>query len=192
MQILIDVKSFPIGCPQSYKDKLNELNGTWVDVETEYLFKDQFNTKELRIMARHVKEVKDDIRKYRKRCNYCGRHSALVDKKCKHCNRNDYFENLLYRSIIKTKHIPEKYITKEYIDLVNYMFFKYDILTNAILENNPHYYIKFEFKYKIGNDDVLLTRYKLIIEYEQSKFDLLYVSLKDMFEKLKIELKLKD
>ena len=37
-------------------------------------------------MAHDIDEVKDDMRRYRKFCSICHHHSALVAKKCEHCN----------------------------------------------------------------------------------------------------------
>ena len=46
----------------SYRKKLQKLAGQWVEVETKYLFQDQFNTAELRVMSRNVADIQDDIR----------------------------------------------------------------------------------------------------------------------------------
>jgi hypothetical protein len=46
----------------NYRKALQALAGQWVEVETQYLFQDQFNTKDLRIMSRHVADIQDDVR----------------------------------------------------------------------------------------------------------------------------------
>jgi rubrerythrin len=78
-----------------YNKELKRLCGKWVKVETKFLFRDQFNVKNLRIMLRDVEAIEDDIRPYRKRCNYCGHHAAKSDKVCPHCKQTGYFETLM-------------------------------------------------------------------------------------------------
>ena len=46
----------------NYRKALQALAGQWIEVETQFLFQDQFNTKDLRIMASHVEDIQDDIR----------------------------------------------------------------------------------------------------------------------------------
>ena len=57
--------------PVSYRIAMNALAGTWVEVETDFLFKDQFNVKDLRIYLHNVDEIRDDMRRYRKQCLHC-------------------------------------------------------------------------------------------------------------------------
>ena len=54
-----------------YRKKLQDLAGQWVDVETEHVFGDQFNTSELRVMISNVAEIKDDVRIGAIKCQYC-------------------------------------------------------------------------------------------------------------------------
>jgi hypothetical protein len=80
----------------SYRQKINEVAGCWLEVETDYLFKDQFNTAaphHLRIMMRNVAEIKNDVRVNRKFCRYCHHHTHIKDKICRNCNHDDYFED---------------------------------------------------------------------------------------------------
>lgn len=77
---------------------MESIAGTWVEVDTKYLFKTSFNgivNTECGIVdipLRYVQEIKDDMRRYRKVCNWCGNHCALAEKKCPACDRSDYFE----------------------------------------------------------------------------------------------------
>ena len=60
-----------------WADILEKIAGKTIEVETEYLFKDQFNTvpipgvaeKGLRIMQNLVEEVIDDVRPGKTKCN---------------------------------------------------------------------------------------------------------------------------
>lgn len=86
------------GIDPKWASIMQSIAGTWVEVDTKYLFKTSFNgivNTELgicHIPLRHVSKIEDDMRRYRKRCNYCGNHCALVEKHCPACDRNDYFE----------------------------------------------------------------------------------------------------
>lgn len=92
--------------PRLWLTKIRELAGTWLDVETEYLFKDQYNTAAGRIMADIVERVEGDARIGRVYCTYCHKHSenpALIDglisikedeilskAACLHCKQSGY------------------------------------------------------------------------------------------------------
>lgn len=82
-------------------DMLEAIAGRVIEVETDYLFKDQFNTvpiegvssNGMRIMASSVEEVIDDEREYMLKCAYCGQASEVshVDsRRCPHCTQGDY------------------------------------------------------------------------------------------------------
>ena len=82
-------------------DMLEAIAGRVIEVETDHLFKDQFNTvpiegvssNGMRIMASSVDEVIDDEREYSLRCTYCGQVSEVsyVDSlRCPHCGQGDY------------------------------------------------------------------------------------------------------
>lgn len=82
-------------------DMLEAIAGRVIEVETDHLFKDQFNTvpiegvssSGMRIMASSVDEVIDDEREYMLRCTYCGQASEVsyVDSlRCPHCGQGDY------------------------------------------------------------------------------------------------------
>jgi hypothetical protein len=82
-----------------WADKLKELQGETLEVETEYLFRDQFNTAPIdgisdngmRIMAESVAEVIDDERPGRMRCEWCGAVS-VVSSTCSNCERDDHLK----------------------------------------------------------------------------------------------------
>ena len=82
-------------------DMLEAIAGRVIEVETDHLFKDQFNTvpiegvseSGMRIMESSVEEVIDDEREYMLKCAYCGQSSEVsyVDSlRCPHCNQGDY------------------------------------------------------------------------------------------------------
>lgn len=64
----------------NYSEKLEAINGEWVEIDTDYLFREQLNTKPisevsavgLRIYQQDVEEVEDDERIGRSKCDYCG------------------------------------------------------------------------------------------------------------------------
>lgn len=80
-------------------DKLKAITGKKIKIETEYLFKDQFNTVPIkgvsdigmRIMAYCVEYVVNDTRINKVKCNWCGKIS-VSGKKCPYCNKNEYLE----------------------------------------------------------------------------------------------------
>lgn len=67
------------GCQANaeYKKALRENSGKWLEVETEYLFENQYNVSFGRIFDNMVAAVRDDARLNMGRCKYCG---ALVRK----------------------------------------------------------------------------------------------------------------
>lgn len=78
---------------------LQQIKGKTIQVDTKFLFSDQFNTvpipgisqRGIRIMERYVEKIIDDIRPGMMRCNWCGRPSK-VSSICMHCGRPDYLE----------------------------------------------------------------------------------------------------
>lgn len=87
---------------REWAEKLEKIQGMVLEVETEYLFKDQYSTAPIegvselgmRIMQESVEEVIDDIRIIRQRCNWCGKNSNRKLDECPHCKRSDYLEKL--------------------------------------------------------------------------------------------------
>ena len=108
MQIRIrkDVKTVYLSCRggaynQKWVDLIESVAGKTLEVETEYLFKDQFNVgpvdgseNGLRIMASYVEEVIGDIRPLKKKCNWCGKISSYKVQECPHCKKTEYLESL--------------------------------------------------------------------------------------------------
>jgi len=90
MRILIKDQLYYGNTP--WAETMNLTRGQWVEVNTEFLFKDQFNTYDVRVMLRYVDAIEDDMRRYRKRCSWCGHHSALVSRRCEYCKHDDHFE----------------------------------------------------------------------------------------------------
>lgn len=78
---------------------LEKIAGTTIEVETDFLFKDQFSTvpipgvsdKGLRIMNEVVEEVIDDVRPGKARCRWCGR-TGPAQGVCMACGKTDYLE----------------------------------------------------------------------------------------------------
>ena len=78
-----------------WADKLGAIEGKWLNVETEFLFSNQFSTAPipgvssngLRIMAYSVQAIEGDVRSYSMRCEWCG-HCALIRlDTCPNCDR---------------------------------------------------------------------------------------------------------
>jgi predicted Zn-ribbon and HTH transcriptional regulator len=83
---------------------LQSIQGRRLKVETEYLFKDQFNTAPikgvskygLRIMKESVEKVYNDERIGKGRCNWCGKTVFMSDVKydaCPECKSIGYIED---------------------------------------------------------------------------------------------------
>lgn len=80
-----------------WAEMLEQIEGKFVEVETEYLFKDQFNTvpipkvseSGMRIMESSVELVIDDIRPQKMSCHWCDK---VSDKglSCEHCGKKRY------------------------------------------------------------------------------------------------------
>ena len=86
---------------------LDAVQGMTLEVETKFLFSDQFNTAPvpgvsvsgLRLMAESVDEVIDDERIGKIKCRWCG-HCQDVQLGCGKCGKNDYLEGLSNESKI--------------------------------------------------------------------------------------------
>jgi hypothetical protein len=79
---------------KEWLDKIKEIEGQWVEVETEHLFNNQYNVTTpsghgLRIMQHHVIDVEEDERIGRMKCHYCGKHSD-ISQVCVHCGESKY------------------------------------------------------------------------------------------------------
>ena len=53
------------------RDWLIANEGQWIEVETDYLFNNQYNTAEYRICDCMVEAVRDDVRANKGKCRYC-------------------------------------------------------------------------------------------------------------------------
>jgi hypothetical protein len=88
-------------------DTLKQIEGKTLDVETEYLFQDQYNTAPipgvspnvLRIFDFIVERVIDDIRGTKMRCNWCGKTNDKGNV-CPECGKSEYIETFtLWRDL---------------------------------------------------------------------------------------------
>jgi len=87
------------GFGRDWAAKMDAIAGTELEVETKYLFTDQYNTgpikgvakQGLRIMDEYVDEVIDDVRIGRGKCNWCGKHSVKSEKGCEHCEKGQEY-----------------------------------------------------------------------------------------------------
>jgi hypothetical protein len=58
---------------KDYKQFIESNRGKWLPVETDYLFCNQYNTADFRVMDSYVSAVRDDARIGKGKCKYCGR-----------------------------------------------------------------------------------------------------------------------
>ncbi|PHA62837.1 hypothetical protein [Bacillus wiedmannii] len=78
---------------------LGKIAGKTVEVDTEMLFKHEFNTmpipgvseEGIRVLEDYVDEVIDDIRHGKARCDLCNSISDSTEV-CTHCGKSDYLE----------------------------------------------------------------------------------------------------
>jgi hypothetical protein len=88
---------------EGFYNILKGLQGKWVEVETTFLFKDQFNTVKVegltgsgaRIDLADVVEIKDDVRQGLQKCQYCFGYDKDKDGTCDRCGRTEYLEALI-------------------------------------------------------------------------------------------------
>lgn len=94
----------------NWYEMLKAIEGKTIEVETDYLFVNQYNTVPIpgvsdlgmRIMDRSVERVIDDTRHRYKNCSYCGKKQGIRAKKCRKCGKTD-FNYLTLKQIIKHK-----------------------------------------------------------------------------------------
>jgi len=93
-----------------WRSVMRSIQGTTIEVETNHLFKDQYNTvplpgvseNGLRVLDYIVDGVIDDDRIGRGKCSWCGHHSIKSEKGCQHCEKgleymewfDDYFKKM--------------------------------------------------------------------------------------------------
>jgi hypothetical protein len=73
MQIKIRENAFCSDCSKDFQNFIADNGGKWIDVETDYLFKNQYNVAKFRIMDKHISAVRDDARIGKGKCIYCGK-----------------------------------------------------------------------------------------------------------------------
>lgn len=79
---------------QNWIKVLRKVQGKTLEVETEYLFKDQFNTKKYRIMEDMVEKIINDVREWYQRCDYCGINVRIEESVCPRCKQSVYLRSL--------------------------------------------------------------------------------------------------
>jgi len=81
---------------------LRAVEGTWLEVETEHLFSDQFNTAPvegvsesgMRIMLEDIDEIEDDVRQGVVKCQWCFGYDHDGDGKCDKCGKTEHLHPL--------------------------------------------------------------------------------------------------
>ena len=75
-----------------WRAAVKSIEGTWIEIDTEHLFADQFNTVRVpnakngvRLMMSDVEAIEDDARIGRSRCTWCGKHCSSGFMFCAHC-----------------------------------------------------------------------------------------------------------
>lgn len=82
-----------------YGNKTKQIEGTWVDIDTEFLYINQLNTKPildvseggLRIYTSDIDEIIDDERIGRSYCNFCSTR-VNTGESCRDCNSSVMIE----------------------------------------------------------------------------------------------------
>lgn len=83
-------------------ETLKAVEGQWLEVETEHLFSDQFNTAPipgvselgLRLMVEDIAAIEGDVRHGVVKCRWCGGYDRDGDGACDKCAKTDYLEPL--------------------------------------------------------------------------------------------------
>lgn len=93
-------------CGQLHNPKwqkmLEAVQGTWLEVETEHLFRDQFNTAPIpgvsengmRVMIEDVEAIENDVRQGVVKCQWCYGYDHDHDGKCDKCGKSEYLRDL--------------------------------------------------------------------------------------------------
>ncbi len=98
----IYIRREPMTVNWDWVNKLKEIEGKLIEVETEFLFEDQFNTVPIpgvseggmRIMQNVVEEIIDDERLNKVKCNWCGAVSNDNETICPQCKKSEYLKHL--------------------------------------------------------------------------------------------------
>lgn len=74
MQVLIKMTAGAEYSRDDYNTALKSIRGQWVNVDTRYLFRDQYNlvTPAIRVYDKDIDAVRDDARRGLVKCGYCG------------------------------------------------------------------------------------------------------------------------
>ena len=105
MCVFIRKDAYDVACnfgftSEQFRHFMRIHQGVWMDVDTDYLFRDQFNVKTkngqvVRIPSHYVAMVRNDARIGKKTCMNCGKTSVYKDKlgrihnTCPNCGCND-------------------------------------------------------------------------------------------------------
>jgi len=81
---------------------LEAVEGQWLEVETEYLFSDQFNTvpipgvseNGLRLVVADIVDIQGDVRQGIDECGWCGHHQPSGNATCFACGEDEYLLDL--------------------------------------------------------------------------------------------------
>lgn len=99
----------------NYAEKLRKIDGQWVEVDTKYLFTDQFNTIPIegitefgmRIYAVDVEEIENDERIGRSKCGYCGC-TAITGEPCPGCKNGKVYMVEFFHGTIRQPDMQEE------------------------------------------------------------------------------------
>ena len=88
---------------EKFYNILKNIQGQWLEIETEHLFSDQFNTTPIpnvsdngvRIMMEDVVEIKDDVRNGVMKCRWCYGYDNDNDGACDKCGKTEYLKPLM-------------------------------------------------------------------------------------------------
>lgn len=85
-----------------WAEMLKKVEGQWLEVETEHLFSDQFNTVRIpgvstngmRLMIEDIAAVEGDVRQGVIKCNWCYGYDHDKDGQCDKCGKSEYLRPL--------------------------------------------------------------------------------------------------
>lgn len=117
------------------KEAYEEIAGTWVDVETEHLFNNQYNVTTpsglgLRVMQKYVEEVENDVRHGKMKCSYCY-HVSLVSDQCEKCGETDYlkpFDSKMSLHVVEVNSNWVIFYTTQYGQVSPYGYGKFQLV----------------------------------------------------------------
>lgn len=103
------------GINLDWKRMMQQVQGQWLEVETDHLFRDQFNTAPIlgvsesgmRIMQSDVAEIRNDARVGKSRCNWCG--AITGGAACGTCGKSEYLKPLVPGSTPAADELEEQW-----------------------------------------------------------------------------------